>query len=153
MATSIQRSPITDDVLAFLGELGFAVGDAEIPRGVNWVGAPHTAGAKFKPYLVVSEITASRSWGTFGDWQADWQLPLMVESFGITRSVCDRLAGRARSKLLLMRKRAYNINGEAYAVQTVHLDSLGEPQRVSSLNPPVWHTQDGVTIWVGKGAP
>lgn len=153
MTTALARSPFTADVLATLAELGFPVGDAEIPAGANWVGAPHTASAVFKPYLVVSEIVASRSWGPIGDWQADWQLPYLIESFGITREVTSKLADRARAKLITMRNRGYVIDGQDYGVQQVHLDSLGEPQRVASVNPPVWHTQDGITLSIGKGAP
>lgn len=152
MTDVLERSPITADLIAVLLELGFPVGDGEIPKGANWVGAPHTPASVFKPYLVVSEIVAGRSWGSLASWQEDWQLPYMVEMFGVTREVTGLLSDRVQAKALTMRKRAYSIASVDYGVQQVHLDSMGEPQRVSSVNPPVWRKQLGITLWIGKGA-
>jgi hypothetical protein len=32
----------------------------------------------------------------------------------------------------------------------VRHDSIGQPQRIGVTNPPFWHQQDGVTVWIGK---
>lgn len=148
----LERAPITESFIAKLVELGFPVGDGKIPTGVNWVGQPNLPTATFKPYLVVSEIVASHSSGPLGDSQADWQLPYLVESFGISREVCSKLADRMRAQAKEMRAITWTVGSDEYGVQFVRIDSLGEPQRVAAVSPPVWHTQDGITLWIGKGA-
>lgn len=153
IAPALQREPFTADLIATLRTLPFPVGDGEIPPGANWVGQPAIPGSRFKPYLVVGEIVASHSWGVFSDPQADWQLPYVVETFGLTRSVCGKLADKARDKVLSMRSHTYDIDGVAYGVMQVQVDDIGEPARIAALQPPVWRKQDGITLMIGKGAP
>lgn len=145
----IARSPVTAAVLAALAGTGKPVGDAVLPDA-SWIGAPMAPDAVFEPFLVVSEIVASTSYGPISDWQADWQLPYLVESFGLSREQCSWMADTARNALPALRGTDLVLNGAPYTVGYVRLDSLGAPLRVDSFQPPFYHAQDGVTITIGK---
>lgn len=132
---------------------GKPVGDGIIPAHANWIGEPNAPGSSFVPYVVLSEIVASHSSGPIGESQADWQLPYLVESFGVTREQCSAMAALVRSSIKLLHDmRITSVAGVGYGVQQVRIDSLGSPQRVDQAEPPIWHGQDGVTLWVGKGS-
>jgi hypothetical protein len=148
----LRRAPFTDAVLARLAASGKQVGDGQIPEGANWIGQPFLPTSVFQPYLVVSEIVASHSSGPFSDSQADWQLPYLVESFGISREACSWMADAARQLLTGLVTHTFTIDGNTYGMQQVRIDSIGEPIRVNAVYPPVWHSQDGFTLWIGKGA-
>jgi len=146
-APAIARSPVTAAVVAALGATGKPVGDGVLPDA-SWIGQPMAPGSVFEPFTVASEIVAGTSWGTFADWQADWQLPYMVESFGLSREQCSWMAEKARAAMLAMH--GDSING--YVVGFVHLDSLGSPNRIDAFQPPFYHQQDGFTLWTFKEA-
>lgn len=147
----LQRSVFTAGVILAIEATGKPVGDGAIPAGANWVGGVNTPNSVFDPYVVVSEIVASHSSGPFSDSQADWQLPYLVESFGISREACSWMADKARLALTALRAQRFDLDSASYGVQQVRIDSIGAPVRVPSVQPPVWHTQDGITLWIGKG--
>jgi hypothetical protein len=110
----------------------------------------YAPGAVFVPYLVISQITASHSWGTLWEPQSDWQLPFAVESFGVTREQCDWMADKARGVLNELVHTHQQIGELSYGVMWVRFDSLGTPIRVDATQPPIWRSQDGITVWITK---
>lgn len=149
MSTTIARAPLTDKVLATLKATGIAVGDGELPDA-SWVGHPNAPGSSYEPFAVLGELTADRADGPIGDSQADWRMPYMVEYFGITRSQASWLADKMRGALDSLRFTRITLGPADYKVQYVRHDNLGSPQRISVTNPPFWHQQDGITLWMGK---
>jgi hypothetical protein len=107
-------------------------------------------GATFTPYGVLSEIVASHSSGPIADDQADWQLPYLMETFGLSRDQCGKVAQRFRGALTALELTDVPLE-VTYRVSLVRVDSLGQPARVDSLDPPEWHTQDVITFWLTKG--
>lgn len=148
----LQRSPFTAAVIAALAATGKQIGDGAIPPNANWIGQPNKPGSVFQPYVVVGEIVASHSSGPLGDSQADWQLPYLVECFGISREACGWMVDQACKALPALRPQRFTVDGVPYGVQQVRIDSFGAPTRVPALNPPVFRSQGGVTLWIGKGA-
>ena len=148
---TVKRSALTELVIAAVASTGKAVGDNQMPVGqANWIGQPMTPGSVYQPFAVVSELNASRSWGGLTDPQSDWQMPYMVEYFGITRVQCEALAELARDKVSGIRAQSYLVGSATYSVMWVNLDQLGEPQRIDTFKPPVFHAQDGFTVWITK---
>jgi hypothetical protein len=150
-APAIARSPVTAAVVAALGATGKPVGDGVLPDA-SWVGQPMAPGSVFEPFTVVSELSASRSWGPIGDSQADWQLPYMVESFGLSREQCSWMANRARIAIIAMSGTDVTDGTTHYRISFIHLDSLGTPARIDTFQPPFYHGQDGMTLWTFKEA-
>jgi len=149
MTATIARSPVTAAVVAALETIGKPVGDGVIPDA-SWIGQPMAPGSTFEPFLVSSELNAGSSWGPFSDPQADWQLPYLVESFGLSREQCSWMADKARGALLDMRNTTLSLGTFTYKVGYVHIDSLGAPVRIDAFQPPFYHSQDGFTVWIGK---
>lgn len=148
----VSRRPLTAAVLAMFATTGKAVGDGVIPDS-GWVGKPMGPDAEFDPFVVVSEITADRSFGGLGDSQANWHMPYLVESFGVLRDQCAAMAELARSVLPSLKGATYLANGARYTVAYVRLDSMSAPVRVDVTDPPFWHSQDGFTCYLMKGQP
>jgi len=148
-APAIARSPVTAAVVAALGATGKPVGDGVLPDA-SWIGQPMAPGSVFEPFVVVSALTAGRSWGTVYDWQADWQLPYLIESFGLSREQCEWMTEVSRTAVFGMLGTTLVLNGVSYRVGFVHLDSIGLPNRRDTFQPPFYHQQDGITLWTFK---
>jgi hypothetical protein len=149
MPTTLARSPLTAAILTALRAVGEDVGDGELPDGA-WIGQPNLPGSIFRPFAVLSELIADRSEGPLGDSQADWRLPYMVEYFGVRRDQVSWIADTMRGALDGLRFQVLTLGASDYKVQFVRHDSLGQPQRIGVTNPPFWHQQDGITVWIGK---
>ena len=149
MPTTVARSPLTLAILVALREVGEDVGDGELPDA-SWIGQPNIPGAVYRPFAVLSELTADRSDGPLGDSQADWRMPYMVEYFGIRRDQCSWIADAMRGALDSMRFTKLVLGTDTYKIQFVRHDSIGQPQRIGVTNPPFFHQQDGITVWIGK---
>lgn len=149
MSITLSRSPLTDAVLTALRAGGRDVGDGELPDA-SWIGQPNLPGSVYKPFAVLSELTADRSDGPLGDSQADWRMPYMVEFFGVRRDQCSFIADEMRGALDGLRFSVLRLGAAYYKVVWVRHDSIGQPQRIGVTNPPFWHQQDGVTVWIGK---
>jgi hypothetical protein len=147
--TTLQRSDLTLAVLAALRATGQDVGDGELPDS-SWIGQPDLPGSIYQPFAVLSELTADRSDGPLSDSQADWRMPYMVEFYGIRRDQCSFVADAMRGALDSMRFTSIDLGTAIYKVIQVRHDSIGQPQRIGVTNPPFWHQQDGVTVWIGK---
>jgi len=149
MSTTLVRKPLTELVLTTLRATGVPVGDGELPDA-SWIGQPNATSSSYRPFAVMSELTADRSDGPIGDSQADWRMPYMVEYFGITREQTGWLADKMRGVLAELRFTRVTLGPADYKVQYVRNDNLGSPQRVAVTNPPFWQQQDGITLWMGK---
>jgi hypothetical protein len=149
MATTLARSPLTAAVLTALRDLLPDVGDGELPDA-SWIGQPNLPGATYEPFAVLSELTADRSDGPLSDSQADWRMPYMVECFGIRRDQCSWTADTLRGAVDSLRFTKIQLGVSDYKIIQVRHDSIGQPQRISVTNPPFWHQQDGLTVWIGK---
>lgn len=149
MTATLHRSPLTTAVLEALRAVYPFVGDGELPDA-NWIGQPNVPGSRFKPFAVLSELTADRAAGPLGAPQGDWQMPYMIEFFGIRREQVSAIADRLRGALNGMRFSKLQLGADTYKVQLVRTDNLGAPQRIDVTQPAFWHQQDSVTVWVGK---
>lgn len=149
MTATVQRSDLTSAVLAALRATGQVIGDGELPDSA-WIGQPNLPDSVYEPFAVLSELTADRSDGPFGDSQSDWRMPYMVECFGIRRDQCSWMADALRGALAGMRSTLLALGDATYKVIYVRTDNIGQPQRVGVTNPPFWHQQDGLTVWIGK---
>lgn len=153
-ASVLQRNPVTTWLLTILAAAGKPVGDGELPSaGAGWIGQPNAPDAAYEPFCVLSENVADRSWGPISDSQADWQLPYIVESFGVQRLQCSSMADKVRKQLVGHHGELLEIDGVEYGVDQLRIDSIGGPQRIAVADPVFWHAQDGVTVWLMKGNP
>ena len=149
MSATIQRSDLTLAVLEALRATGQVIGDGELPDS-SWIGQPNLPGSVYEPFAVLSELTADRSDGPLSDSQADWRMPYMVEVFGIRRDQCSWIADTLRSAVASLRSTTLTLGPDSYKVVYVRTDNIGQPQRIGVTNPPFWHQQDGMTVWIGK---
>jgi hypothetical protein len=149
VSTTLQRSPLTDAVLTQLRTLGPPVGDAVIPDSM-WIGQPNLPGSFADPFAVLSTLRAGDSSGSLGDSQSDWHMPYLIESFGVSRDQCDWIADRLRNLLTALRGQALALGPDHFKVQYVRVDDLGEPARIDAVDPPFYHSQDVITVWIGK---
>lgn len=150
MRTALQRSPFTSLLLDTLAAVGKPVGDGALPPHAGWQPDVEAPGANYVPFVVLSEVVASRSWGTLYDSQSDWQLPYVIESFGARRDQASWMADAARKTLVGLAGALVATEDGNYGVMQVHLDSLGQPARIDATQPPTWHSQDGITVWITK---
>jgi hypothetical protein len=146
----LPRRELTNLLLATLLDATPLVGDMVIPRGGGWDLAPNAPGAQFTPYTVLITLTASRSVGPFGESQADWQFPYMVESFGASREQCEYQADKVRSAFEQLAKTRHTFGTETHYVQQARVDSIGAVNRVAVTDPAFYGQQDGVTLWLSK---
>lgn len=149
MTAPLLRSPLTDVVLQTLVDTGQLIGDGVLPDA-NWIGQPNLPGSVFKPFGVLSELTADRAEGPLGASQGDWQMPYMIEYFGIRRDQVDWIADKLRGALLGLRFTKLELGENTYKVQLVRPTSIGAPQQIDVTQPAFWHQQDSITIWIGK---
>jgi hypothetical protein len=148
MSVAIARAPLTDLLLATLAGGGFPVGDSVIPPGSMWSGQPNAPDTTFTPYVVLAALTASNSAGTITAPQADWRVPYLVQSFGVSRRQAETLADRARQLLVDLRRTVVTLGAVDYTVQQCWIDSLGGLNRVDTTDPPHFGQQDTVTVWI-----
>lgn len=151
MATTLQRRPLTNLLLTTLNaQLSVPIGDMVIPAGAGWDGVPNAPGATFNPYVVLVTLTASRSTGSFGDSQSEWQLAYMLESFGASREQCEWMADSARTALNVLAKQVITLGPDQYRMQQVRVDSIGAVNRVAVTEPAFYGQQDGISLWLSK---
>lgn len=150
MSSTFLRRPLTRALLDQLGELNVPVGDMLIPKASGWTNAVNAPGSKFRPYIVLVTLTASRTSGPFADSQADWQIPYMVESFGASREQCEWMADSAREGLDALSKTRLQLGEDRYKVQQIRVDSIGAVNRVTVTEPAFYGQQDGYSIWLSK---
>lgn len=150
MSATLQRRPLTDQMLTLLAAIGKPVGDGVLPNSALWMGQPNVPGSVFEPFVVLSELLASRSTGPLTDSQADWQLPYMLSSFGVYREQAGWMADKARVAFDSLANTGITLGPDTYLVQQVHLDTIGAPSRADVADPPIWSVQDAVSIWVTK---
>lgn len=153
MTTSLRRGELTGQLLVTLRTLGKPVGDGRAPRkgeGAGWDGPPNLPTSTFTPFLVLSALTAGRSSGPFGDPQGDWQLPYMLEAFGVDRDQCEWMADTARDSLGQLRGSKLTLGDATYKVQQVRTDSIGGIVPVMVTDPPFFGQEDGITVWISK---
>lgn len=152
----LDRTPFTELVINTLRGAGWLAGDGQLPDGGGWQGNVNTAGARFVPYIVVSDIVASHSSGPIGDPQGDWQLPYLLECFAGSRQAAETLGARARVACRAMLSAHVLVgadpNQASYGFQQVRFDSLEQVDPIGQLQPPVWRSQNTVTLWIGKEA-
>jgi hypothetical protein len=145
---TLSRRPLTDAVLAQLQTTGKPIGDGVLPDSA-WIGQPNAPGAEFDPFAVLSSLNASDSFGGLSQTQANWKMPYLVESFGVSRAQCEWMADAVRAALGALRGQHLDL-GASYKVAYVRVDAYGEPARIDVTDPEFFHSQDQITIWVGK---
>jgi hypothetical protein len=145
----LQRSALTELILAELRKSDMAIGDGVLPDA-SWIGQPHLPGSEFQPFAVLSELTADRAEGPLGASAGDRRMPYMIECFAISREQVSWVADRLRGSLSAMRFTKLQLGEHTYKVQYVRGDSIGAPQQIDVTYPPFWHQQDNLTVWIGK---
>lgn len=157
MSATIERSPLTEALLDQLNLSNWLVGDGVIPDA-SWLstaghgsqGQPEAPDSEFEPFAVLAELRASDSSGSIGDSQADWRMPYMVESFGVSREQAGSLRDALRTQLEPLRGTRIQLGASKYKVQQIRTDAIGVPIRFDVTSPPFWHVQDGLTVWLAK---
>lgn len=149
MTAPLLRSPLTELVLLTLRGAGQIIGDGELPDA-NWIGQPDLPGSTYQPFAVLSELTADHAEGPLGASQGDWKMPYMVEFFGIRRDQVSWIADKIRGVLMELRFTKLLLGVDSYKIQLVRSDVIGAPTQINVTDPPFWHQQDNVTIWIGK---
>lgn len=149
MSVVPERGPLTEALLAALRDRGVVVGDGELPDA-SWVGEPNLPGSEYEPFAVLSELIADRSDGPIGASQGDWRMPYLIELFGVSREQVTAIADRSRGFAEPLRFATFVLGTATYKVQLVRHDNIGQPSAIQVTEPPFWHQQDGITIWIGK---
>lgn len=150
MSATIQRGPLTDRLLTALATTGKPVGDSAQPAGAAWASAPNVTGSQFTPYLVLTPMAASRSSGSIGMPQAEWQLPYAISAYGVLRSQVEWMADTARTALAALRNTVLALGTEHYKVQQVWTALIDRPVPNYATDPPIWTQHDQVSVWLTK---
>jgi hypothetical protein len=150
MSATIYRGPLTDLLLSTLVGVGKPVGDGQRPKTAGWSGQPNAPGAVFTPYLVLAASASSRSAGSFGNPQAEWQLNYLVSTYGVQRDQCDWMADRARTGLSALKGTDVTLGPSSYRIQQVWTQSIGGLTPNFTTDPPVWSQQDQLVVWLSK---
>lgn len=150
MTTNIYRGPLTELLLTTLADVGKPVGDGERPAAGGWSGQPNSPGASYVPFVVLTAGTSTRSSGSIGAPQTEWQLNYLLQTFGVQRAQCDWIADRARDVLNALRGTDVQLGPARHRIQQVWTSAIGgiSPSYVS--DPPVWSQQDQIVIWLSK---
>lgn len=153
MSRKVQRSPLTDAVLAQLRQGGRPVGDAEQPRNgvAGWIGQPNTEGTNFVAYSVVSPLSSGAQQGPLSDPGEDVQFGYAITSFGVSRTQCEDQADLMRYQLMLIRNLDVNQwpgTSHEYVrrVQTVIVTGYGPVQRMGDTDPHIYGQTDTVSL-------
>lgn len=150
MSANIYRGPLTDALLVQLATIGKPIGDGMRPKNGGWAGEPNAPGASFVPYLVLSAGTSTRSSGSVGMPQSEWQLNYLMQSYGTLRDQCDWLADRARGLLGALKGTDIALGPGTYRIQQVWTQSIGGVSPSFATDPPIWSQQDQVVVWLSK---
>lgn len=150
MTANIYRGPLTDALLEALLGVGKPVGDGQRPTGAGWRGQPNTPGAEYVPFMVLTAGTSSRSSGSMGSPQSEWELNYLLQTFGVQRSQCDWIADRARDSLGALRGSNLELGPNSYRIQQVWTQSIGGITPSYTTDPPIWSQQDQLIIWLSK---
>lgn len=156
MSTNLHRGPLTDLLLAHTTTAlsgygsGIPVGDGIVPAGAGWIGEPNDPTSHFQPYVVVLPGPANNSSGPVGVSQADWKLAYLLASYSVSRQAVEWQADRARDVWADLAKSQIDLQGQAYGVQQVRVESIGQVTRNDTTDPPYWEQIDGLTIWITK---
>lgn len=150
----IERHKITTSLIAAIETEGKPVGFAQAPTDGGWRGQPNVDGTNFVPYVVVTANPASAPRGIYegpmSDWQADWQLPYTVSSFGAVPDQTEWMADRARLAAHALVNTDLQSGSAVYRVLQVRVDALGGLVRVDATEPPYWGQNDQITVWLSK---
>jgi hypothetical protein len=150
VTTNIFRGPLTDTLLEALQVVGKPVGDGQRPTGAGWVGQPNAPGSVYTPFLVLSAGTSTRSSGSIGAPQSEWQLNYLLATFGVERAQCDWIADRARDALGALRGTNVQLGANSHRIQQVWTQSIGGITPSHATDPPIWSQQDQLVIWLSK---
>lgn len=151
----IQRKPITQAVRDALETVGRPVGLAEAPRGgvAGWTGDPNAAGTTFRPYCVLTPMTAGLGSGPLDATQSDVALPYAVTSYGVSAEQCEDSADLLRAALITLGQSKTTVaqwsgSPEEYGrrIQTVLIQSYGQVQRAGQTDPAYYGQTDLYTL-------
>jgi len=128
------------------------VGDMEIPHGGGWSGAgPNAPSAQFTGYgILYPQPTGPAYAPSFGQPQANWQVPYILQSYGATREQARFIGELMRPALLRLHGTVVALGASNYRLDNVSIDSLGAPERVPGTNPAYFGQQERVTFWLAK---
>jgi len=151
MATFPQRRLLTDHLLTALqNNLEYLIAVADQPRGAGWSDDPRKDGAVFRPYSVLTPMTAQQSQGGIGQPQDYWVMPYGLTSFGVAPEQVEWQADQARQVLADTNTDELNVGYDAN-IQAVWLVSIGTMNRVSdNLEYPYWAQADVLSIALSR---
>lgn len=151
MSTNLARGPLTDALLAALtAHLDKPVGDAAQPAAAGWGSEPNAPGSVFTPYTVLTPMAASRSAGSLGLPQGEYQLPYAISAYGVRRNQVEWMADAARVALAALRGTVLTLGAEDWKVQQVWTALIDRPVPNYSTDPPVWAQHDQVSVWLSQ---
>lgn len=150
MSADIYRGPLTDHLLEALAAVGKPLGDGQRPPGAGWVGQPNSPGSKFVPFLVLSAGTSTRTSGSLGKPQSEWQLNYLIQAYGVQRTQCDWMADKARDVLGALKNTNVVLGPTEYRIQQVWTNSIGGINPNYATDPPIWSQQDQIVLWLSK---
>lgn len=166
MSTTFQRAPLTKFLLDYLTalemgpqNLSFPAGDAVIPQDSGWgTGEPNKPGSKFKPYFVLSTMTATPAPGTgsIANPQEDWHVPYLLQAFGSSRIQAETLMDWTRASMDSLTHQIIDLHSLAvpapnnFKVQQVWQQSIGGVNVTPGSDPMFYGEQDQFTLWLAK---
>lgn len=151
MSTVLSRGPLTDILLATLtAHVNKPVGDAAQPPGAAWGAGPNAPGSTFTPYLVLTPMAATRSSGSIGLPQGEWQMPYAISSYGVLRSQVEWMADQARIALATLRNSVHTFGTVEWKVQQIWTALIDRPVPNYATDPPVWAQHDQVSVWLSE---
>jgi hypothetical protein len=93
-----ERRLMSAAIIAHLDSvLNFPVALAMMPLNAGWDGQPRADGVNFRPYTVVTPMTAGTSEGGWETPQSDWLLPYALSTYGAGPDQTEWQADRARN--------------------------------------------------------
>jgi hypothetical protein len=154
MTRIIQRSALTDALIAQLKTSGKVIGDAEMPRGgvAGWIGQPNSEGTNFIAYSVVTPVQANMGDGPLFSPGSDVNFGYVLTSYGVSRKQCEDQADTIRLSLasvhgLVVDQWAGTPNEYGRTIQSVIFTGYGPVQRMGDTDPKFYGQSDTVSLW------
>lgn len=119
MSVFFERRLLTKHILETIIEaLEFPVDLAQMPAGGGWLGQPRADGSNFRPYSVLTPLTAGTSEGGWDTPQSEWLAPYAVTTYGAAPQQTEWQADLARLAMGELRDDVVTL-GDAYGEGTI----------------------------------
>lgn len=148
MRTTIERRLVTAQVLAWLGDTGKPVGDAEAPAGGGWQGEVNKS--NFVPYVVLSVLQGSpNNAGPFDDAGSDVDFQYALTVYGLSREQCEWMADEARRSLQDRPKTTVAMSTHNQRINYIDVQTYGNVNRLQQ-EPPYYACTDVIRVVTTK---